>query len=255
MSRPRHTPGIAASPACSVATSPCALPGAAAGSGFVPTDISGCTRWLDPTNEASFSYSSGTLVSQWNDLSGAGNHVSQGTVASQPSRSATINGVAALSFSDVSHKLSGTNPITTGMVAYVIEMPSDNTYLWHSDGAGSGYGMVAQSGSITGPQLNGGTLYVNGTLQTVSNRGDVYTALGASPVLIVITGYNLSSLAELSIGGYGGMFSPEGKYGEEVCVEGAVTTEDRQTVEGYLAHRWGLESSLPGGHPYKAAAP
>ena len=29
-----------------------------------------------------------------------------------------------------------------------------------------------------------------------------------------------------------------------------LTTSQRQQVEGYLAWKWGLRSSLPGGHPY-----
>ena len=28
--------------------------------------------------------------------------------------------------------------------------------------------------------------------------------------------------------------------------------QNRLIVEGYLAHKWGLESSLPTGHPYNA---
>lgn len=32
-------------------------------------------------------------------------------------------------------------------------------------------------------------------------------------------------------------------------------TAVRQKIEGYLAHKWGLEGSLPADHPYKAAAP
>ena len=28
-----------------------------------------------------------------------------------------------------------------------------------------------------------------------------------------------------------------------------------QEVEGYLAHKWGLEASLPADHPYKNATP
>jgi hypothetical protein len=30
---------------------------------------------------------------------------------------------------------------------------------------------------------------------------------------------------------------------------------DRQKIEGYLAWKWGLQASLPIGHPYKSAAP
>jgi hypothetical protein len=33
------------------------------------------------------------------------------------------------------------------------------------------------------------------------------------------------------------------------------STSDRQQVEGYLAHKWGLAPDLPADHPYKAAAP
>jgi hypothetical protein len=33
------------------------------------------------------------------------------------------------------------------------------------------------------------------------------------------------------------------------------TTTQRQEVEGYLAWKWGLQASLPAGHPYLSAAP
>lgn len=39
-----------------------------------------------------------------------------------------------------------------------------------------------------------------------------------------------------------------------VCAE-ALSTTNRQKLEGYLAHRWGLASVLATGHPYKAAPP
>lgn len=35
----------------------------------------------------------------------------------------------------------------------------------------------------------------------------------------------------------------------------ALTDTPRQKIEGYLAWKWGLQSSLPAGHPYKTAAP
>jgi hypothetical protein len=34
-----------------------------------------------------------------------------------------------------------------------------------------------------------------------------------------------------------------------------LTTGERQRLEGYAAHKWGLAGSLPGGHPYKSAPP
>jgi hypothetical protein len=34
-----------------------------------------------------------------------------------------------------------------------------------------------------------------------------------------------------------------------------VNQAERQTIEGYLAHKWGLAGNLPAAHPHKAAAP
>jgi len=46
-----------------------------------------------------------------------------------------------------------------------------------------------------------------------------------------------------------------GKIAEIVIVPSVLSTADRQKMEGYLAHKWGLEGSLDSGHPYKSAAP
>ena len=35
----------------------------------------------------------------------------------------------------------------------------------------------------------------------------------------------------------------------------AIPTTERQNIEGYLAHKWGLTSSLPNAHPYKSTQP
>jgi hypothetical protein len=36
---------------------------------------------------------------------------------------------------------------------------------------------------------------------------------------------------------------------------GDMSVEQRQKMEGYLAHKWGLADKLPAAHPYKAAGP
>lgn len=47
---------------------------------------------------------------------------------------------------------------------------------------------------------------------------------------------------------------PAGQLAEiVVCTD--VSTTTRQKIEGYLAHKWGLTSDLPAGHPYKTSAP
>ena len=42
-------------------------------------------------------------------------------------------------------------------------------------------------------------------------------------------------------------------YGDFMIYRGDDTT--RKQVDGYLAHKWGLTSNLPDGHPYKTSAP
>ena len=56
---------------------------------FPATDLpvkGGLVLWLDAADDTTFSYSSGTEVSQWRDKSGYNNHANQSTVANQPSR-------------------------------------------------------------------------------------------------------------------------------------------------------------------------
>lgn len=43
--------------------------------------------------------------------------------------------------------------------------------------------------------------------------------------------------------------------GEIMEIVYADANADRQRIEGYLAHKWGLAASLPADHPYKTAAP
>ena len=47
----------------------------------------------------------------------------------------------------------------------------------------------------------------------------------------------------------------EGHMYEVIIFNTAITTAERQSLEGYLAWKWGLVSKLPVGHPYKAFSP
>ena len=42
---------------------------------------------------------------------------------------------------------------------------------------------------------------------------------------------------------------------EIIIINASITTDTRQRIEGYLAHKWGLTANLPAGHPYKSTAP
>jgi surface protein len=72
-----------------------------------------------------------------------------------------------------------------------------------------------------------------------------------------INGTPLDPVADsLAAGDHGFALRPRGGIIAEVLVFDYMLSEaDRQRVEGYLAHKWGLESLLPASHPYKTVAP
>lgn len=47
----------------------------------------------------------------------------------------------------------------------------------------------------------------------------------------------------------------DGDIAEIIIYDRALSTEDQQKIEGYLAHKYGLENELPEGHPYKDFPP
>lgn len=53
----------------------------------------------------------------------------------------------------------------------------------------------------------------------------------------------------------GGASGAYGDYAELGAIRGAVSAADRERLEGYLCWAWGLQASLPIGHPYKTSPP
>lgn len=53
--------------------------------------------------------------------------------------------------------------------------------------------------------------------------------------------------------GIGSVF--DGEIAEVVCYQGNIAEADRQKVEGYLAHKYGLAGKLPSTHPYRNVVP
>lgn len=80
---------------------------------WTPARLSGLLAWYDASDTGSIT-SSGGLVSQWNDLSGNGYHLVQGTEANQPTTgSRTVNGLNALDFGVADFMTSSPDPANT----------------------------------------------------------------------------------------------------------------------------------------------
>ena len=68
------------------------------------------------------------------------------------------------------------------------------------------------------------------------------------------TGTSTASLPELGIA-IGGSVGGTAYICEVIYFNVALTTAQRQLIEGYLAWKWGLQASLPGTHPYAYISP
>jgi hypothetical protein len=69
---------------------------ALAGNLSIAAPLVGMSLWLDASDASTFSFSSGTRVSEWRDKSGNAYHFAQATGANQPDRVDTQNGLSAV---------------------------------------------------------------------------------------------------------------------------------------------------------------
>ena len=92
----------------------------------------------------------------------------------------------------------------------------------------------------------------SGTTQTVKGNGGAVSTSQACDGAATLN--NIIGIG----GGYNDVASDrlDGDYISEVLIYSAtLPVADEAKVEGYLAWKWGIQASLPAGHPYKSAAP
>jgi hypothetical protein len=114
------------------------------------------------------------------------------------------------------------------------------------DGAFASGSITAATGKfLRVANVNSSTMYdfINGS-QNIS--GSVTSGLATDGYISmgeVVTAFDLAS------------YTFDGRIAEAVVCIGTLDESERQKLEGYFAHRWGIESSLPSGHPYKSTPP
>jgi hypothetical protein len=93
----------------------------------------------------------------------------------------------------------------------------------------------------------------DGTTHNMWNNGD-FTNKSSNTVTATAT-----NSTRVGIGGYadgsGSQQAANIDIAEIVFYQSALSLSNRQTIEGYLAWKWGLQASLPIDHPYKNSAP
>ena len=220
---------------------------------FSPANISGLKLWLDATDSSTLLLN-GSNVTQWNDKSGNNNHVY--TTVGTPSN-ITDSGYSVVSFPSGGAVMQSSNYITilSNVTTVYAVCKSAGGYLFaFTDAPNSGggdYSIRYNSGTpVTivngdGNDMLYNQLYINGVFLTsvagTSNVGSNYHIVDGAVTSNLTTRFSVSSSF------YSRYFS--GNVCEIIVITSAITSNQRQQVEGYLAWKWGLYSSLSSTHP------
>ena len=248
--------------------------------------------WLDPsdTNTLVGSIVSGGKISKMSDKSGNNHHAEQNTSAKQPTLVLNgLNGKSVLRYDGLTNGTALINNTVTygGSHAPTIFAVAYKTGPGQA-GPNSGWRCIIYLGGLTsnynaffGAYLdNYITFFGNGTnawnpSTTDANSPAISMANGFAawsvvndPITKVATPYvnggafatrngtmNNTSTGYM-LGGAATTQHFPGDIAEVLMLPTAIVTTDiRQRIEGYLAHKWGLTAQLPANHPYKNSPP
>lgn len=225
---------------------------------WTPSMLGGKELWLDGADSSTIVLN-GSNVSQWSDKSGNDNHAVQSVAADQPSyanKTLTFNGATASENLYISEP-TGINNARMNMFTLKKSSCDSCVLFWNGINV---FALVYRSTSSSTPYANFGvpTFYDSGTEISLPTRALSYSAFqdGVYHIESYVgstTAWTESS-SKINIGGYAD-FELDADIQEILWVSGTMTTDERQKTEGYLAWKWGLQSKLPVGHPYKDAAP
>jgi Ca2+-binding RTX toxin-like protein len=237
---------------------------------FNALDLPGLSFWLDGADldgdgvqeGLAESGLNGTAVTQWNDKSGNGRHATQATVASMPTyTTAGLGGKSVVTF-DGNDRM---------FFQGVHDAQWSIATVGRANGANQGFVQFGGLNSL-------GSLFTEGTYRARPTTGGVSDASapctpGENVILSATYGVSttdvwkngvigtpaslggVASNALSTIGSLQNLFFLNGFISEMVVTNGVLSTTDRQRLEGYLAHKWGLEANLPAGHPFKSLPP
>lgn len=226
---------------------------------WTPAEIA-TELWLDAQDYSTLTLSTSN-VDQWDDKSGNDRHAVKNSSPAPVYSATSFLGAPGITASGnylyVAPFGSGTYSIF--IVTYT---PSSSGSICQI-GGGNTYFPIGQSGStseniirVDGSDDPAGAvvLYNGEATQSVVTRDDCHDIVaGASGCLgeyinVPVTANNITI-------GIGGTWYVGGPVGEVIIVDGTPSDITRKKIEGYLAHKWELESLLPSDHPYKSSAP
>jgi hypothetical protein len=259
---------------------------------FNPASIPGCQLWLDAADTSSILVDSSSNVSLWIDKSNTGttatptrgataNPITYVTVDGYRAIYINNNGSAVYNASTYSQLTIQSNFQTTADYSIFAVVNLSNVVIAEYQTI---YGNArGASGETRSPNFGAGMsleFNADGTNRMISSSfigsGRLQTALISSSS--ALTAYTNTSVYASATNAYtrpstdvgalpmiGGAFGASsggsdnrfatGYFHEILFYNSVLTPIQRQKVEGYLAHKWGLQTSLPANHPHKSAGP
>jgi hypothetical protein len=227
--------------------------------------------WLDASDSNSITIASG--VSQWSDKSGNARNATQSNTVKQPAViTNALNNKNVVRFDGTDDVLTynGSFFANTSYSVYAVvtrRSGKDRNYFLSGNSTVGNTNLVVGWATTTFLYAQ----YFNDIATTVSSYASPDTSMWgmllntASGRLLFQNGAQvassgttstLSSYNGANLGNFlGGSDFYQGDIAEIVATTSALSTSDRQKMEGYLAHKWGLTASLPSDHPYKSVQP
>jgi len=229
---------------------------------FQPVDIAGCALWLDAADPSTVTLS-GSNVTQWNDKSGNGYNATQATSGNRPVYVSESN---RLSFTSASSQFLNlpTNALPAGNSSYayfiVCSITSQTgrtliaggtfgttnaTFGFRSDNSGGGLRHYWWANDQT-TAANAYTVNQTFIAEATYTSGGTRATLVNGTQLASDTPGTRSQATSPNYIGAGSNASLEfldGTISEIVVFNAALTTFQRQQIEGYLARKWGLQGS------------
>jgi hypothetical protein len=241
---------------------------------FNPTVFGNIQLWLDAADTGTITFSSGSNISGWADKSGRGCNAS--TINGTPTLvSNSLNGNPGVFFNggaNMRGSASNTGTVLTGfLVANVSNTTPGSTRIVSLGQIGTG---DWQSLERTGLFARRSTSQLM-TLRNLADLGfadisfntgllatSVYTGSSNTFYVNGTAGTSAASSGSFGYSAYGIGKDPGndtnfyiGSVYEVLIYNTSISTVDRQTIEGYLTWKWGLQSFLPAGHPYALVSP
>jgi len=229
----------------------------------VAAPIAGYSLWLDADDASTFTYSSGTIVSQWNDKSPNGYNFTQATTSQQPIRQTNIqNGLPALNMNSSTIRWMSNSSYDFSAGAFTLFCVYDSNAGNFTTVAGR-----EQVGSVTlGSNASSvnyavsriGQATVSSNLTPTGSNADVivYKSAGVSGGNISVDLYKngTAGSATLTIGitsagnkfsigasqnGSADHYAANGYLCELIVYPSQLSDANRNLVEAYLKTKWG----------------